>query len=318
MNMITLPVIALKSMTVLPDMVIHFDISRKKSIQAVENALAAQEKVLLLTQKDPQIESPKPENLYKTGTVAVIKQVIKLPGKQVRVQVEGLNRAQAVEITDTKECLLAVAAVDDSYINEPDEVTDKAILIGIKELLKQYGAANSRCNKEMLKYWLGLDNARTLILKVCADFPMEYTDRQALLEMDDIIDVYEYIAGMLIELTNAYKIKEELALKVKARVDNNQKEYIIREQLNQKESENFKFKKCFFGEMNLPKVNLIVANFSLPFSKKEFFSDIWKNITNSLSDERVFCWKFFWKKRYMGRNKRKSNIFNRTRSQSSF
>ena len=101
-------------------------------------------------------------------------------------------------------------------------------------------------------------------------------------------------------------------------IDKEDTESIIREQLSQKESENFKFKKCFFGEMNLPKVNLIVANFSLPFSKKEFFSDIWKNITNSLSDERVFCWKFFWKKRYMGRNKRKSNIFNRTRSQSSF
>ena len=100
--------------------------------------------------------------------------------------------------------------------------------------------------------------------------------------------------------------------------DKEDTEYIIREQLNQKESENFKFKKCFFGEMNLPKVNLIVANFSLPFSKKEFFGDIWKKITNSLSDERIFCWKFFWKKRYMGKNKRKSNIFNRTRSQSSF
>ena len=79
MNMITLPVIALKSMTVLPDMVIHFDISRKKSKQAVEDALAADEKVLLLTQKDAQVESPQPEQLYKTGTVAVIKQVIKLP-----------------------------------------------------------------------------------------------------------------------------------------------------------------------------------------------------------------------------------------------
>ena len=101
-------------------------------------------------------------------------------------------------------------------------------------------------------------------------------------------------------------------------IDKEDTEYIIREQLNQKESENFKFKKCFFGEMNLPKVNLIVANFSLPFSKKEFFGDIWKKITNSLSDERIFCWKFFWKKRYMGKNKRKSNIFNRTRSQSSF
>lgn len=101
-------------------------------------------------------------------------------------------------------------------------------------------------------------------------------------------------------------------------IDKEDTEPIIREQLTPKESENFKFKKCFFGEMNLPKVNLIVANFSLPFSKKEFFSDIWKNITSSLSDERVFYWKFFWKKRYMGRNKRKYNIFNRTRGQSTF
>ena len=76
-------------------------------------------------------------------------------------------------------------------------------------------------------------------------------------------------------------------------IDKEDTEPIIREQLTPKESENFKFKKCFFGEMNLPKVNLIVANFSLPFSKKEFFSDIWKNITSSLSDERVFCWEFF-------------------------
>lgn len=232
MNMITLPVIALRSMTVLPDMVIHFDISRKKSIQAVEEALASDEKVLLLTQKDAQVESPLPEDIYKTGTVAAIKQVIKLPNKLVRVQVEGLHKAHAVEITDTKKYIMAVAEVKDSYIDEPDEVTNRAIILGMRELLRQYGAANSRSNKEMLKYWLELNDARELMLKVCADFPMEYTDRQTLLEMDDIIDIYEYIARMLIELTNAYKIKEELAVKVKSKVDNNQREYIIREQLN--------------------------------------------------------------------------------------
>ena len=232
MNMITLPVIALKSMTVLPDMVIHFDISRKKSKQAVEDALAADEKVLLLTQKDAQVESPQPEQLYKTGTVAVIKQVIKLPNKLVRVQVEGLHKAHAIEITDTKKCIRAVAEVQESYINEPDEVTDKAIILGMRELLRQYGESNHGSNKELLKYWLGLDDARELMLKICADFSMEYTDRQTLLEMDDILDIYEYIARMLIELTNAYKIKEELALKVKSKVDNNQREYIIREQLN--------------------------------------------------------------------------------------
>uniref|UniRef100_UPI0040259139 endopeptidase La n=1 Tax=Lachnospira sp. TaxID=2049031 RepID=UPI0040259139 len=150
----------------------------------------------------------------------------------VRIQVEGLNKAHAVEITDSGNCLMAAADIEEMFINKPDEVTNRAIILGMRELIKQYGAANSRSSKEMLKYWLELDDARELLLKICADFPMDYTDRQALLEMDDIIEIYEYIAGMFIELTNAYKIKEELAIKVKEKVDKNQKEYIIREQLN--------------------------------------------------------------------------------------
>ena len=127
---------------------------------------------------------------------------------------------------------MAAADIEEMFINQPDEVTNRAIILGMRELIRQYGAANSRSSKEILKYWLELDDARELLLKICADFPMDYTDRQALLEMDDIIEIYEYIAGMFIELTNAYKIKEELAIKVKEKVDKNQKEYIIREQLN--------------------------------------------------------------------------------------
>ena len=127
---------------------------------------------------------------------------------------------------------MAAADIEEMFINKPDEVTNRAIILGMRELIRQYGAANSRSSKEILKYWLELDDARELLLKICADFPMDYTDRQALLEMDDIIEIYEYIAGMFIELTNAYKIKEELAIKVKEKVDKNQKEYIIREQLN--------------------------------------------------------------------------------------
>lgn len=150
----------------------------------------------------------------------------------MRIQVEGLNKAHAVEITDSGNCLMAAADIEEMFINKPDEVTNRAIILGMRELIRQYGAANSRSSKEMLKYWLELDDARELLLKICADFPMDYTDRQALLEMDDIIEIYEYIAGMFIELTNAYKIKEELAIKVKEKVDKNQKEYIIREQLN--------------------------------------------------------------------------------------
>ena len=117
MNMITIPVIALRSMTVLPDMVIHFDISRKISIKAVEAAMENDEKVLLLTQTDSAVKSPTAKDLYMTGTIASVKRVIRMPNKLVRVQVEGLKKAVAADINtegdyiyaDVQECSTSVS-----------------------------------------------------------------------------------------------------------------------------------------------------------------------------------------------------------------
>ncbi len=231
MNMITIPVIALRSMTVLPDMVIHFDISRKISIKAVEAAMENDEKVLLLTQTDSAVKSPTAKDLYMTGTIASVKRVIRMPNKLVRVQVEGLKKAVAADINTEGDYIYADVQECSTFIEETDKVSDKAIVIGMNELLRQYAAANPRCNKEMLNHWLAIDNARELMSSVICDFPMEYTDRQKFLEMNNILDMYEYIAGILIELTQAYSIKEEISGKVSAKVDENQREYILKEQL---------------------------------------------------------------------------------------
>ena len=231
MNMITIPVIALRSMTVLPDMVIHFDISRKISIKAVEAAMENDEKVLLLTQTDSTVKSPTAKDLYMTGTIASVKRVIRMPNKLVRVQVEGLKKAIAADINTEGDYIYADVQECSTFIEETDKVSDKAIVIGMNELLRQYAAANPRCNKEMLNHWLTIDNARELMSSVICDFPMEYTDRQKFLEMNNIFDMYEYIAGILIELTQAYSIKEEISGKVRAKVDENQREYILKEQL---------------------------------------------------------------------------------------
>lgn len=231
MNMITIPVIALRSMTVLPDMVIHFDISRKISIKAVEAAMENDEKVLLLTQTDSAVKSPTAKDLYMTGTIASIKQVIRMPNKLVRVQVEGLKKAVVADINTEGDYIYADVQECSTFIEETDKVSDKAIVIGMNELLRQYAAANPRCNKEMLNHWLAIDNARELMSSVICDFPMEYTDRQKFLEMNNILDMYEYIARILIELTGAYRIKEEISGKVRAKVDDNQREYILKEQL---------------------------------------------------------------------------------------
>ena len=231
MNMITIPVIALRSMTVLPDMVIHFDISRKISIKAVEAAMENDEKVLLLTQTDSAVKSPTAKDLYMTGTIASVKRVIRMPNKLVRVQVEGLKKAVAADINTEGDYIYADVQECSTFIEETDKVSDKAIVIGMNELLRQYAAANPRCNKEMLNHWLAIDNARELMSSVICDFPMEYTDRQKFLEMNNILDMYEYIAGILIELTQAYSIKEEISGKVRAKVDENQREYILKEQL---------------------------------------------------------------------------------------
>ena len=131
-----LPAIALRGTIILPDMIVHFDVSREKSIQAIERAMLQDQKILLITQKDPEVEEPKQEDLYGIGTVAEIKQLVKLPKNIVRVLVEGLSRAELIRFTETEPYLNAEAAV----FEEEDKITQTNDTVeNYMEWLKKYG-----------------------------------------------------------------------------------------------------------------------------------------------------------------------------------
>ena len=231
MKNINLPLIALRGMTVLPDMVIHFDISRKKSIHAVEKAMEKDQKIFLATQVDPEVSDPEYEDLYHVGTLVKIKQLIKLPNSVVRVLVEGVKKGTLESVTQADGMLVAEVAVNEQPPQELDPTLNKAMLTGLRELIRQYALANPRMSRDILKQWLGMNSARKLLERFTIDYPMEYRERQHMLELDSLEEMYEYAGKLLIEDTNVSRIKEELSEKVKEKVDKHQKEYILREQL---------------------------------------------------------------------------------------
>ncbi len=237
MKNIKLPVIALRGMTVLPDMVIHFDISRKKSIRAVEKAMEANEKVFLTAQLDVEVAEPTLDDVYQTGTVARIKQLIKMPNGIIRVLVEGVLKGHIDKKVTNKEYLEATIAVDETRIEDATEQMNKAMLSGLYELIRQYAAVNPKMSKDIVKQWLSTNNARKLLEKIAIDFPMDVTSRQEILEITSLEDLYTYIGKMLIEEINVSRIKEELSTRVKEKIDKHQKDYILREQLSVLHSE---------------------------------------------------------------------------------
>lgn len=231
MKNINLPAIALRSMTVLPDMVIHFDISRKKSIRAVEHAMEDNQRIFLITQKNPETAEPVRSDLYETGTIAKIKQLIKLPNGVIRVLVEGLKRGMLCGLDEQEGMLFAAVEVSETYLQDTDEMTSKAMVHGLQELIRQYAVANPKMSRDILKQWLEIEKADQLLKRVVIDYPMDYKERQQFLEISDIGEMYEDVAKMLIEDINISRIRDDLEERVKEKVDKHQKEYILREQM---------------------------------------------------------------------------------------
>lgn len=231
MKRLVLPTIALRSMTVLPDMVIHFDISRKKSLKAVERAMEGEQKIFLVTQINPEVAEPTYRDMHVIGTVAVVKQLIKMPEGIVRVLVEGTNRAVVSAMKEEKGCLMTEVIVSEERFSEVDELTSRAMVQGLHELIRQYSVANPKMNQDVIKQWLLMDEAGKLLERIAVDYPMSYKSRQKFLEVTDINVMYEEIARMMLEDINISQIKYELTNKVKSKVDKNQKDYILREQM---------------------------------------------------------------------------------------
>ena len=231
MKKMVLPTIALRGMTVLPDMVIHFDINRKKSIRAVEKAMQTNETIFLLTQKDIDTANPVQDDLYSVGTVAKVKELIKLPKGIVRVLVAGKYKGMVNTVSESDGMLISDIVTDRDWFLAPDNLTQIAMIRSLNELIFRYAAVNQRFSKDILKEWLIAKNLQEKVKKILADYPVDYTVKQKFLEMSDVNEIYEQLARMFIEDINIFDIKKELEDGIKEKVEKNQREYYLREQL---------------------------------------------------------------------------------------
>ena len=231
MKKMVLPTIALRGMTVLPDMVIHFDINRKKSIHAVEKAMQTNETIFLLTQKDIDTANPVQDDLYSVGTVAKVKELIKLPKGIVRVLVAGKYKGMVNTVSESDGMLISDIVTDRDWFLAPDNLTQIAMIRSLNELICRYAVVNQRFSKDILKEWLIAKNLQEKVKKILADYPVDYTVKQKFLEMSDVNEIYEQLARMYIEDINIFDIKKELEDGIKEKVEKNQKEYYLREQL---------------------------------------------------------------------------------------
>lgn len=226
-----IPVVVLRGMTILPGMAIHFDISRNKSIRAVERAMGTNGMIMLVTQISMEVSEPGFEDVYHLGTVAVVKQIVKLPNKVIRVMAEGKYKAELKGFTDQEQYLEGVVSHVQSENEAPDELTCRAMTEQFHDMIKIYAAIDMRTGRELLKRLLNVYEIEELLDLFAGGFPMEYGVRQNYLECDGIFEKYNLMSHFLADSIEVVQIRAELANKVKDKVEKNQKEYVLREQI---------------------------------------------------------------------------------------
>ena len=228
----SLPMVALRGLTIMPEMVVHFDVSRERSITAIQQAMVEEQEIFLVAQKSIETENPGQEDVYEIGTVASVKQLIKLSKKVVRVLVEGKNRAVLKKIEEKDPYLRAeVEVLEEQEITIPDDLNAEAMMRGLKEILAEYAAKNGKISKESVAELLDITDLKRLVNEVAANISLKYKDQQELLEELDFWSRYEKLSLKLVNEMQIMEIKEELQRKVKSQVDKHQKEYLLREQL---------------------------------------------------------------------------------------
>lgn len=228
MNM---PAVALRGLTILPGMIAHFDISRERSLRAVEEAMEQDQKIYLVTQRNVDSEDPTQEDLYQMGIVADIKQVVRLQNDVVRILVDGISRAALLGFTGNEKYLEAEICYCDSNADSlPDDLRE-AMLLGVREAFHRYAAVVGKISKELIRQIDQYEDLEKLIDYVTNNLPVSYELKQQVLEAEDINDRYQVIVSLLLSQVEVISIKNELQKKVKVRVDKHQKEYVLREQL---------------------------------------------------------------------------------------
>ena len=228
----SLPMVALRGMTIMPEMVVHFDVSREKSIAAIQEAMEGDQKIFLVAQRSIETDDPTEEDVYEVGTVGTIKQIMKLPKHIVRVLVSGETRGILKQLQqDTPYLRAEVEVIDESDLVIQDDLNGEAMARSLKDTFLDYAARNGKMSKEAVAEILEIKSLKKLVDEIAANTPFYYVDQQEILGKVDFWERYETLAFKLVNEVQIMDIKDELQQKVKERVDKHQKEYILREQL---------------------------------------------------------------------------------------
>ena len=229
----TVPMVALRGLTVMPNMVIHFDLSREMSIKAVEQALNEGQKVFLVAQKDPGEDMPTQDSLYEIGTVAWIKQVTKLPNQISRVMVEGWKKARLVEIDEQEDAYMR-ATVEEIEIakEELEQQEEEALIRSLKDVFATYVKFFPKVGKSLGRYFNEKNSLDFLINQVAINTPFSNEQKQSLLEVTDLREQATILITMLMNEAQVASIRAQLAAKVKEKIDKHQREYVLREQMS--------------------------------------------------------------------------------------
>ena len=236
-ELMSLPMVALRGLAVLPEQVTHFDVSREKSVQAITQAMKKDQKIFLVMQKEVEVEEPKESDLYRIGCVATVKQIVKLPGNMKRVLVSGEQRAGLSWIESEEPYFQVAVKILPDFCKPEDRellenpINEEGMVRGLRELFRDYMSKNPKLAKELAMMIEEIKSLRVMVDTIAANLPMDYEDTQKVLEEQDILQRYEDISLRVVNEMRVLSVKEELQKKVKERVDKNQREYILREQL---------------------------------------------------------------------------------------
>lgn len=228
---LNLPMVPLRGLTIMPKMIVHFDVSRESSIAAVQEAMAEEQKIFLVSQKSIETEKPTQEDVFEIGTIATVKQIMKLPKQILRVLVEGEVRGRLINMSDDAPYLQAEVEIieDDEAMSET--LDDQAMLRGLKDIFVEYAAKNGKFSKESIGGILEIQDVKKLVDEIAANVPLPYMELQDILNQTEFEQRYETLCFKLVNEMQIIAIKEEIQAKVKERVDKHQREYILREQL---------------------------------------------------------------------------------------
>lgn len=226
-----IPAVALRGMTILPEMITHFDVSRSRSVKAVEQALKQGQRLFIVTQKSPETENPAREDLFVMGTVAEVKQIVKMPHNILRVLVEGLERAKLVSLEEGDYLEADVAGVETEGFGDLPPEGKEAMYRNLKEIFQKYCETSGKVGKDLARQVLDAPNLERLMVQVMIHTPFGWEQQQKLLETSDLSACYEALCIMLNNEIEIEHFRRGIQEKVKARVDKQQKEYLLREQM---------------------------------------------------------------------------------------